>query len=119
MTVSHWELEQWIKAAEVVFLLITAAVYLHALATGLIRLRRVRRAIPAFQRQLIIGRAVRHTAVLWFIAGAVHALIARFHENVTFRSVAWILGATCAFTAWAILDRHRWEARIDAMGGPR
>lgn len=105
---SHWGSTQWVKFAEVVYMVFVAGAYVFAFFQAFMGLVEGRAKTPAASR-LAFGRCLRHMAVLTFIAGAIHSTEDTLARPFTFRSFAWIIGSWFAFLAWAILDRRRWD----------
>jgi uncharacterized membrane protein (GlpM family) len=103
MTLTHW-----VRTGEITVIGIVAIIYVVAmidLIRGLIN----GKARTRIELRITVGRGIRQVSILTFLLGALYGLIVNWDQDVTARSVFWIIGAWCAFLAWTILDRSRWE----------
>jgi hypothetical protein len=109
-----WSPQQWVRAAEVVWMAVVAVVYLWSLweIVWHLRFEPRRRRVTAFERRLHTARAIRQASILCFVAGAAHSAVTNFDAPLSFRAFAWVFGCLFAFVAWSALDRRRWEVGL-------
>jgi hypothetical protein len=106
--VSDWSTNEWVRFVETILLVLVGGCYvwtLWSIGSGLL----AGRAHTHRQQKYAIGRAFRASAILALFVGAIHALVTRFDDHISLRSVCWMIGCWLAFIAFLILDRGRWD----------
>jgi len=97
------------RSIEVAMGSVVIAVYVYSLVKGLRRLHPKWAYVADSAQQLVVGRIAAQICVLAFSFGAMHALLTRWGDELTIRSVCWSVGFLFAFVRWAIIDRTEWK----------